>query len=136
MRDWLIRSKKICKEHRNSIYENSNYTQGCHGAPKEEAPRAENLTLMPLAPWMTEKSLWCHVGRTCWKPAPRNSLEVHPFGSQGRLFMRKYLAGGTLLLDHPEGVLGDAGGCSRLPNTAGARRWGSTLAAGQALGKL
>lgn len=32
-------------------------------------------------------------------------MEIHPFGSQGKLFMRNYLAGGTVLLNYPKGEL-------------------------------
>lgn len=64
---------------------------------------------MAVAPWIAEKSLWCHIGRTYWKPTFWNSPEIHPFGSQGKLVYEEVSAGSTLLLNYPEGV---SVGCS------------------------
>lgn len=57
---------------------------------------------MTVAPWITQKFLWCHTGKTG---------ENHPLGFQEKLFMGRCLTKDTLLQNLLMGPVREAAGC-------------------------
>lgn len=76
---------------------------------------------------MAETLLWCCAVRIYQKYVFWNLLEIHPPGCQGKLFMRRCLASGTLLQNPPKAGTRETAdpGCCRRPRAVRTWRWRS-----------